>query len=229
MTVGTTSGEGIADWPTALLFDWDNTLVDSWGTIHDAVNTTLSAMGLPAWTMTETRERVRQSLRDSFPRMFGDRWPEARRIYLEAFEAIHLQRLTPLPGATELVADLAEAGFYLGLVSNKTGRLLRREVEVLGWSALFGRVIGAGDAPADKPDPAPVDLALGDSGITRGAQVWFVGDTGIDMACARNAGCVGVLIHPAVPVLTPGEFDDAPPALAFTDCAALGRYLLARH
>jgi phosphoglycolate phosphatase len=221
----------IVERPSALLFDWDNTLVDSWGTIHHAVNTTLGAMDLPIWTMVETRQRVRQSLRDSFPRMFGERWPEARRIYLEAFEAIHLDRLRPLPEAEELLAALAQAGFYLGLVSNKNGRLLRREVEVLGWSQWFGRVIGAGDATADKPDPAPVDLALEDSGIERSRRVWFVGDTGIDMACALNAGCTGVLIHPG---FMPGgmsdadgdEFVAAPPALTFADCASLRRYVL---
>ena len=31
--------------PQAALFDWDNTLVDTWPVIHEAMNTTLSAMG----------------------------------------------------------------------------------------------------------------------------------------------------------------------------------------
>jgi hypothetical protein len=72
--------------PRAILFDWDNTLVDAWGTIQLALNAALTAMGQSAWTMEETRVRVRASLRDSFPRMFGDRWPEARDI----FYATHL-------------------------------------------------------------------------------------------------------------------------------------------
>jgi len=67
--------------PRAILFDWDNTLVDAWGTIQLALNATLTAMGFPAWTMEETRLKVRASLRDSFPRMFGDRWLEARDIF----------------------------------------------------------------------------------------------------------------------------------------------------
>ena len=30
--------------PRAILFDWDNTLVDSWATIHEALNVVMTAM-----------------------------------------------------------------------------------------------------------------------------------------------------------------------------------------
>lgn len=180
--------------PRAILFDWDNTLVDSWATIHDALNITMTAMEKPQWSLDETKERVRLSLRESFPHHFGERWEEAQQIYLDAFRAIHLQRLTALPGRGELLEGLAAAGLYLAVVSNKTGALLRREAEEIGWSRFFGRVVGAGDAAADKPDAAPVALALEPSGIGMGERVWFVGDTGIDMECARNSGCVPVLL-----------------------------------
>ena len=30
--------------PRAILFDWDNTLVDSWATIHEALNFVMAAM-----------------------------------------------------------------------------------------------------------------------------------------------------------------------------------------
>ena len=89
--------------PRAVLFDWDNTLVDSWATIHAALEVTLAAMGQPRWTLEETKARVRESLRDSFPRLFGPRWEEARRLYLDTFRAIHLDRLRPLPGAEAML------------------------------------------------------------------------------------------------------------------------------
>src|SRR5262249_49332659 len=118
--------------PKAILFDWDNTLVDSWATIHEALNVVMSAMGKPLWSLQETKERVRLSLRESFPLHFGSRWEEARRIYLDVFRAIHLERLRPLPGCDELLRGLADEGIYLGVVSNKTGSLLRREAEQIG-------------------------------------------------------------------------------------------------
>jgi phosphoglycolate phosphatase len=206
--------------PRAILFDWDNTLVDSWATIHEALNIVMAAMDEPLWSLRETKERVRLSLRESFPRHFGERWEEARRIYLDSFSAIHLDRLTALPGRAELLRALADEGIFIGVVSNKTGALLRREAEWIGWSALFGGIVGAGDAPADKPDAAPVLLALEASGIDAGEKVWLVGDTGVDMECARNSGCVPVLLGSETPE---EEFARCAPRLAFSDCSALFR------
>lgn len=208
--------------PRAIIFDWDNTLVDSWGTIHDALNFLMAAMGKPLWTIGETRERVRLSLRDAFPAIFGDRWEEARQIYLDRFHAIHLARLTPLPGREAMLRLLVENGIYLSLVSNKTGDVLRREVAHLGWTALFGKIVGAGDAPSDKPHPAPVAMALQPSGIAPGDDVWFVGDTAVDMECALAAGCVPILLGGAEPV---GEFAQFAPVLTVADGAALFRAL----
>ena len=194
--------------PRALLFDWDNTLADNWSAIGAALNAALLAMGQAPWSEAEIRLRVRVSLRESFPEMFGARWLQARWIFYDRFHAHHLDHLSALPGAGEALHTLARAGFYLGVVSNKRGDLLRREAAHLGWRDLFGRVIGAGDAPADKPAPDPAVLALEPSGIAPGREVWLVGDSGVDMACARAAGCVPVLIGPGRERV---EFDDHPP------------------
>jgi len=208
--------------PQAILFDWDNTLIDSWATIHEALNVVMAAMDKPLWSIEETKKRVRLSLRESFPVHFGDRWEEARRIYLDVFRAIHLERLCPLPGRGDLLQNLSNAGFFLGVVSNKTGALLRREADQIGWAELFGSVVGAGDATLDKPDAAPVVLALEPSGIAAGEAVWLVGDTGVDMACAWNSGCVPVLLGDGI---TEEEFFDCNPRLVFPDGAALFNFV----
>jgi len=208
--------------PQAILFDWDNTLVDSWATIHEALNFLMAAIDKPLWTIEETRERVRLSLREAFPRIFGEHWEEARDIYLDRFRAIHLERLTALPEREELLAKLSGEGIFLAVVSNKTGSILRREADHIGWSALFGSIVGAGDAPLDKPDAAPVRLALEPSGIEPGETVWLVGDTGIDMECAHNAGCVPVLLGSGV---SEEEIGACPPRLVFSDCPTLFRFV----
>jgi phosphoglycolate phosphatase len=205
--------------PRAIIFDWDNTLVDSWPTIHDALSTMFVAMGMSAWTLDDTKARVRNSLRDTFPALFGARWEEARNLYLDAFRACHIERLTVLPGVTEMLDQLVAEGLYLAVVSNKTGALLRAEAEHLGWERYFPNIVGAGDASADKPDPAPVRLALAGSGVDPGPQAWFVGDTAVDMHCASNSGCVPVLL--GVPEPSEEEFANHRPTLVFGDCASL--------
>jgi phosphoglycolate phosphatase len=208
--------------PRAIIFDWDNTLVDSWGTIHDALNFLMAAMERPLWTIEETRERVRLSLREAFPAMFGERSQEAQQIYLDRFRAIHLERLTALPGREAMLRNLAAQKIYLAVVSNKTGAVLRHEVAHLGWTALFGAIVGAGDAHTDKPHCAPVELALQPSGIAPGRDVWFVGDTAIDMECALAAGCVPVLLGVAD---ASEEFARFSPALTIADNEGLFRAL----
>lgn len=205
--------------PRAILFDWDNTLVDSWAVIHGAINATQLAMGHVPWSFDETKRLVRASARDSFPKMFGERWEEAQKIFYDTFQTTHLERLREMPGAGDLLAGLRESGLYLGVVSNKQGRYLRAEAEHLGWNRHFGRLVGATDAARDKPAVDPVDMALAGSGIARGPDVWFVGDADIDIACALNAGCVPVLLRGEPP--GEGEFADAPPARHLADCLAL--------
>ena len=180
--------------PCAILFDWDNTLVDTWPCIGRATNITLEAMGHKPWTEAEIRQRIAGSLRDTFPTIYGDRWEEARDIYYRAFADVHLEMLQALDGAEDMLREAASGGIYLGVVSNKTGKYLRAEANHLGWTSLFGRLVGAQDAPRDKPAPDPIYLALSDSGIAAGADVWFVGDAPIDVICGRGAGCSTVFV-----------------------------------
>jgi phosphoglycolate phosphatase len=210
--------------PKAILFDWDNTLVDSWPVIHDALNVTLKAFGLEPWSLEETRRRVRKSLRDSFPELFGDRWQEAGDVFYDRYAAIHVEMLRPIDGAQEMLEALVDAGIYLGVISNKKGEYLRLEAGHLGWDGYFGAIIGALDAENDKPAPEPVDLALGTSGIEKGPSVWIAGDADIDMECAHNTGCTPVLVRERGP--GPGEMDDHPPARHFPGCDALCKFII---
>jgi len=197
--------------PKAIIFDWDNTLIDSWVVIQDALNATFREFNVPEWSLEETKVRVAKSMRDSFPALFGEDWEAAGKAFYGHFEAIHLDRLTPLPGAGDALAELKDAGIYLGVVSNKTGKLLRAEAEKLGWNKHFGQIVGATDAPRDKPAKDPVEMALAGSGIVAGPDVWFAGDAPIDMECALNAGCTPVLVRAEPP--QNGEFEGVQPAL----------------
>ncbi len=215
--------EAIRTYPRAVLFDWDNTLIDSWSVIHAALNHTLEAFGHPTWSRVEAESRIRASLRDSFPTLFGADWTKAEKIFYDYFSSIHLSHLRPLAGAETLLTALSAAGTYLAVVSNKRGAFLRTEAAHLGWDKYFRALAGAGDAARDKPAREHVDLALDGAGITPGPEVWFVGDTDIDMVCAWNSGCTPVLLR-----TTPqqeGEFGTHPPALHLADCQALTEYL----
>lgn len=207
--------------PTAVLFDWDNTLIDNWECIRTALNAALVRFGRSPWTMAETLSRVRHSMRDSFPILFGEHWTEARDIFYGAYAESHLRHVRALPAAERLLEALAGRGVYCAVVSNKTGRFLRAEVAALGWDRWFGQLVGAADAEADKPATAPVRMALAPASLCLGEfdreTVWFVGDADIDLECAHAAGCLPILLGPAD---GPGVAR-FPPACRFADCAEL--------
>jgi phosphoglycolate phosphatase len=208
--------------PAVLLYDWDNTLVDGWAGITAALNAVFGAFAMPAWSVADTRARVRVSLRDSFPLMFGAEWERARDIFYAVLEEQHLRHVAPMPGAADALA--AGAPWPQGVVSNKAGRYLRAEVSHLGWTPHFGAVIGAGDAIADKPDPAPILLALERLGRTAERSVWYLGDTALDMHAARAAGVTAVLVGTAE---HDGGIDRAHPDLHFPSAFDLAAQLRA--
>ncbi len=181
--------------PKALLFDWDGTLIDNWDAIVSGLNEALVTFGQQPWGRDEAMERISASQRDSFPVLFGDDWQRARDIFYAGFERRHLELLTVLDGAEALLDDCAS--FVTALVSNKSGRHLRKEAEYLGWTPRFHALVGATDAERDKPDPAPVHMALHGSGIRPGPDVWFIGDSGTDLKTARASGCTAIIVRHA--------------------------------
>ncbi len=85
--------------PRAILFDWDNTLVDGWAAIEAGLNAAFREFGLPLWDRTQVLANVRRALRESFPELFGADWERARDIFYAEVRACHLQVLQPMPGA----------------------------------------------------------------------------------------------------------------------------------
>jgi phosphoglycolate phosphatase len=207
--------------PACILWDWDNTLVDGWAAIQHGLNVTFRDFGMPEWDRETVLARVRGSLRDTFPDMFGAGWERARDIFTAAVRACHLDVLHALPG-TDAVLRAAAALGPQAVISNKQGPLLRAEAAHLRWETHFAALVGAGDAAADKPDPAPFAMALAACGMGPGQHVWYIGDTALDMRAARAAGCKAVLVGGAN---HDGGVANAMPDLAFDDADALARAL----
>ena len=82
----------------------------------------------------------------------------------------------------------------------------------------------AGDAAADKPDPAPILLALDRLGRQVERAVWYLGDTALDMDAARAAGVTAVLVGDAA---HDGGIDRARPDIHFPTAFNLAAQLRA--
>jgi phosphoglycolate phosphatase len=201
--------------PSAVLFDWDNTLVDSWYAIKLGMDGALAHFGMDLWSLDDVRTRCKLAAKDYFPAIFGDRWREAAdQYYVHFHKARQLTPTSARPGAENLLIWLNEKQIPLFVVSNKEGGSLRREADALNWTRYFVKIVGANDAEDAKPSRAPVDFALLPMDLKADQSMWFVGDTDVDMQCARNAGCTPIFVGSSE------EAQELGVSTAFDDCQA---------
>jgi phosphoglycolate phosphatase len=205
--------------PKAILFDWDNTLVDTWKIAFDAMNFARKSLGFSQFTVEEFWSHPHHSMRDAAVELFGEQYKEGEKLFYEAIDKLHLKELKKLHGAELLLENIKDLGIYMGVVSNKDGNYLRKEVEHLGWRPHFHKVIGARDMEEDKPSPIPVFAALHNSSIDPSHDVWFVGDSIVDVHCARASGCVPVVVGQ-------GEASLQDDIIHAKDCEGLAKLLL---
>ncbi len=178
--------------PDVVIFDWDNTLVSSWGRLHESMCRTLLKFGKKPWSLQEAKQRMHMSSKDAFPMLFGQQYQEARDFFYQTYNDISHMHAAPLNGAVDTLNKLKNLGIKMCIISNKKGEILRSEVLNLKWDHFFESVIGSCDLINDKPDPITVWHSLEMLGLTKQAARWFVGDTIVDMQCAQNSQSIPI-------------------------------------
>jgi len=183
--------------PLGIFFDWDGTLVDSFAFLTKAHNAVKSEFGLPSFTHDEFLRYFGVPRDQLFLDIYGQHAEAAKDAFEKYYAANHLREMIVMNGALEMLDTIASLDIPMGVVSNKRSDFLHAEVEYLGWNRYFGDVVvGAGDAAADKPNPAPLVLGVSKYDDMKIEGVWYVGDTMVDLECARAAGCPCILVGP---------------------------------
>jgi phosphoglycolate phosphatase len=180
--------------PKAILFDWDNTLVNTWPLIEIATAKMFTIMGRDVNEINRHNPDNHLAAKDILPKIFGDDWHKAYKVYQEEYAKNQFTSLNLFPKVFETLEFLSKHNIYLAIVSNKNGDMLRKEVAHLNLNKYFTKIVGSSDAKADKPSKEAILKSLEDSHIQANKQVWFVGDSEIDMQCALNADCTPILI-----------------------------------
>jgi phosphoglycolate phosphatase len=172
------------------IFDCDGTLVDSGATIRSALEQAFEAHGLECPPPAVTRKVIGLSLMESMAVLAPDGDHAAlTQAYKEAFFAMRGAGQVEEPlfeGIVELLDVLEEDGWLLGVATGKSDRGLRHCLESHGLAGRFVSLQTADRNPS-KPHPAMALAAMADVGADPHRTI-FVGDTGWDMGCARNAG-----------------------------------------
>ena len=180
-----------------VLFDLDGTLTNTLQDIADAMNRSLRLHSLPEWPLDAYRYLVGNGAVNLSKKAVRDRQdlqPEVLRDYQAWYERHAMVKTCPYPGIPELLRALRERGMKLCVFSNKphadTVNVVRHYFPEIPFDEIRGQQPGI---PV-KPDPQGALLAAEKMGL-KPEEILYLGDTSVDMLCARNAGMrpIGVL------------------------------------
>ena len=172
---------------SAVLFDWDGTLADSFATTRYA---SLSVFGHFGIRMDEARYQAtyRPDWHETY-RQLGipeARWDEAGAIWREKYlERSHAVRL--LPGAHETLCALSDRKLRLGVVTSADRQRFREDLDRLGLADRFEALVAFEDTRNKKPHPEGLLLALSRLGVEP-RDALYVGDRPEDVAMGKSAG-----------------------------------------
>lgn len=202
-----------------ILWDWDNTLVDTFGAILAAQNVMRQAYNLPLWTKQEAKIAMNSSGRNLIRDLVGEENAlEARKIFLKAY-AENAHEISLKEGAKDVVSQTKEAGFINILASNKAGNILRNEVETLGMTSYFHKIVGAEDFSHDKPSKEFTDFAITGYDVE---EIYSIGDGKADILMARNyQNGKGILVWTEPNTV---EFENVKPDFSFASLIDLKKF-----
>jgi phosphoglycolate phosphatase len=186
----------------AIAFDLDGTLVDSAPDLARAANRMLAALGHGALP----EERVAAAIGDGIDALVASTLAEATGAQADERALAHASRLfrdlyaervfeasRVYPGVREGLAALAARGLPLGCITNKASRFTRALLEKAGLAQWLAFVECADALEQRKPAPYLLLKACRDLEIAP-RELLFVGDSALDVASARAAGCPVVIV-----------------------------------
>jgi phosphoglycolate phosphatase len=179
-----------------VIFDLDGTLIDSKLDLAHAVNATRANVGLEplqneliySYVGNGAPVLIRRALGPSFPQPEVD---QALEFFLAWYRDHKLDYTVLYPGVREALDQLAADGARMAVLTNKPFRISREILDGLGVASHFFQVYGGNSFEQKKPAPVGIHALLAEASVAP-EQAVMVGDSGVDIQTARNAGIAAV-------------------------------------
>ena len=181
----------------AIIFDLDGTLLDTLTDLAEGTNYALRVNGFPERTTDEIRRFVGNGARKLIERAVPEGQIEAAleqvRQDFDIYYKVHCKDHTgPYPGIMEMLQELVQQGYALGVVSNKPDFAVQELIPEY-FPDIFASVSGERQGVAKKPAPDLIREAMKNLQADSSNAV-YVGDSEVDLEAAVNAGipCISV-------------------------------------
>ena len=186
---------------TTIVFDLDGTLVDTAPDLIGALNHVLTLHGRPALAPEMVRKVVGFGAAATIERgtaLTGGIPPaEIRAKMLDQFLGYYADHIAdfsrPFDGAEDCLKRLREAGFILGLCTNKPEALSHKLLRALNLDHYFSSLLGGDTLAVRKPDPTHVIETIRRAGGQTPFGV-MIGDSSADIDAARSANIASIAV-----------------------------------
>lgn len=175
------------------IFDLDGTLLDTIGDLAEACNHMLALRGLDSHTREEYAKMVGNGILNLVKRALpedkrSDEYVAAARLDFLDYYTANIDRYTrPYEGIREVLHTLQAEGWSLAVASNKFDEGTQKLVHTIFPEVTFKAVYGNKEGFPLKPDAALVQLIMDECDAVTETTV-MIGDSGVDIQTAKNAG-----------------------------------------
>jgi len=176
-----------------IIFDLDGTLLDTVADLAASTNYALSQCGFPTHKTHEYRFFVGNGINILFERALPDGYKteenilKVRQYFLMHYGTHNAELTVPYPGITKLLSTLQNRGVKLAVASNKYHKATEKLIDYFFPDINFTAIFGQRENIPTKPDPEIVYEILEIAEVDK-SDVLYVGDSGVDMQTAQNAG-----------------------------------------
>jgi len=180
-----------------VIFDFDGTLADTLADITDSINITFAQAGLAQVSLVRIRALIGEGLTNLLRRASGLEDSTQLADLVEGYRRVYRNRMLCrsrlYPGVDAMLDALVERNTPIAVLSNKPDEFTVPICAALLSAWPIAAVRGSVDEPLKKPNPA-VALDLAARMDRAPADVFFVGDSSVDIETGRNAGMTSIAV-----------------------------------
>lgn len=176
-----------------VIFDLDGTLLNTIADLAQSTNHALQCLGYPTHEEAAYNMMVGNGINKLFERALPEEARSEENIlrvraeFVPYYDRHNADKSRPYQGIPDLLCRLQEAGLQVAVASNKYQAATEYLVAHYFPTIRFVAVLGQREGVPTKPHPSIVEDIVTAARVSK-EEVLYVGDSGVDMQTAANAG-----------------------------------------